>query len=172
MIIVACNTASAVAPRKIQQKHVPKRHTGKKVLGVIIPAAEASTQAKRIGVLATQATVESGTFVRELKKTNPKAKAYQQTAPLLAPLIEQNKIKESTPFLKEYLEPLLQENIDTLILGCTHYGILKNEIRKIVGPSVAIISQNDILPEKLQHISQATPRLEVSCRISEGSSFL
>lgn len=150
LIIVACNTASAVALRKIQQEYVPRRHHGKKVLGVLIPAAEASKDAKRVGVLATQATVESGAFVRELHKLNPQAKVYQQAAPLLVPLIEQNKAKESIPFLKEYLRPLLAGKIDTLILGCTHYGILEDEIKKLVRPGVVIVSQNNLLPNKLR----------------------
>lgn len=164
LIVVACNTASASALRKIQREYLPKHYPNKRVLGVIIPAAETAKDAKRVGVLATEATVRSGTYLTELKKLNPKIKVFQQAAPLLVPLIENNELAQSEPFLKEYLRPLLAEKIDTLILGCTHYTVLKSHIRRIIGTKIRIVVQDNIVPEKLRGYLKRHP--EIDARLS------
>jgi len=159
LVIVACNTASATALRKIQRGYLSK-HPNKKVLGVIIPAAEASKGAKKVGVLGTEATVRSKAFVRELKKIGKDIEVYQQAAPLLVPLIEQGKARESLVFLGEYLAPLLEKGVDTIILGCTHYGLLREEIRGIAGPEITIISEDEILADKLSAYLARHPKIE------------
>lgn len=149
LIIVACNTASASALRKIQQEYLPAHYPDRRVLGVIIPTAEVAMTAKRVGVLATEATVTSETFVKELGKLNPTIEVFQQAAPLLVPLIENNALDESVPFLNQYLAPLIEKQIDTLILGCTHYALLADRIRPILGNNIKLIAEEDIVPEKL-----------------------
>lgn len=156
LIIFACNTASAEALRNIQREYLSKQYPGKKALGVLIPAAEeavAKTVNKRIGVIATESTVQSGAFARELTKLNPRIKIFQNVCPLLAPIVEagEQNSKAAKIMLEDYLEPLKKKGIDTLILGCTHYGILENSIRKIIGSRVAIISEAKIVPKKLKH---------------------
>ncbi|MFZ1074886.1 MAG: glutamate racemase [Minisyncoccia bacterium] len=155
LVILACNTASSEALRNIQKLFVPKYAPEKKVLGVLIPAAEEASRrsrGKQIGVLATRGTVESQSFVRELAKLDPDIRVFQKECPLLVPLIEAG--KQNSPktraVLERYLHPLLRKNIDTLILGCTHYGILEKQIRNIIGRDIVIISEARAVPKKLK----------------------
>jgi len=161
LIIVACNTASAEALQKIQQKYLPSHYPKRRVLGVIIPTAEEVVKdggIKRVGVLATRGTVNSGAYVREIEKLNPRINVYQQAAPLLVPLIENDGIKWSQPILREYLKPLLREKVDVIVLGCTHYPILKREIRKISG--MKVISQDELIPQKLKLYLKRHPEMD------------
>ena len=150
IVVVACNTASARALRKIQQEYLPKYFSDRKVLGVLIPAAEECAKFKRIGILGTKGTVDSNTFPREIKKLNKKAKIFQNAAPMLVPLAEEGEINNATPFIKKYLQPLLNKRLDALVLGCTHYPIFKNQIKKLLPKGVKIISQDEIIPKKLK----------------------
>ncbi len=170
LVIVACNTASAEALRRFQEQEL-QNYPNRKVLGVLVPAAEAAvaaTKTNRIGVLATAGTVHSGAFAREIKKMRPNAEVFQHAAPLLVPLIENNGVEWAPPILASYLEPLLRQNIDTLILGCTHYPALRKEIEAIVGPDVAIIAQNECVPPKLQDYVSRHP--EVARQLSRHAS--
>jgi glutamate racemase len=176
LIIIACNTASSDALRLIQQKYVPKRHAGKKVLGVLIPAAEDAckkTRNKRIGIVATEGTVKSGAFIRELRKINPKIKVFQKACPLLVSIVEagEQNSKITNVILKKYLKPLIGKKIDTLILGCTHYGILEPKIRKIVGEKIKIISESKIVSGKLKNYLKRHPEIEKKLSRSRKRSF-
>ena len=154
LIIFACNTASAKALRKIQREYLPKYYPDKKVLGIIIPAVEEATSKghNSIGIIATQGSVSSGTFVNEAKKINSKIKVFQQACPLLVPIVEAGEEKSEIAdiMLKKYLKPLLAKKIDALILGCTHYGIMENKIRRIIGKNIEIISEGKIVAGKLK----------------------
>jgi glutamate racemase len=164
LIILACNTASALALRKIQKEYLPKKYSGKRILGVIVPTIEATLEnknIKRIGVLATPSTVASGTFVREFKKASGgRIKIFQQPAPLLVPLVENNGLKWANPILKEYLKPLLAKKVQAIILGCTHYPALKNQISHIAGKKIKVISQDEIIPGKLADYLRRHPEIE------------
>ncbi len=160
LVIVACNTASAQALRRIQQEFLPYHYPDRRVLGVIIPTCEvAASGSKKIGVIATQATVESGAFVVELKKIDKNISIIQRATPLLVPIIENGALKFADIILKEYLKPF-KNKIDTLILGCTHYPILKKEIQKIVGNKVKVIAQNDLIGAKLKDYLARHPEIE------------
>jgi glutamate racemase len=155
LVIIACNTASARALRRIQKKY---KNTDKKVLGVLIPAVEESAKFERIGVLGTRGTVDSNTFPIEIKKFNKKvhparggAKVFQNSAPMLVPLAEEGEIKNALPFIKKYLQPFKNKRLDALVLGCTHYPIFKNQIKNIIGKNIKIISQDEIVPKKLKN---------------------
>lgn len=165
LIILACNTVSSDALHKIQQEYLPEYYPDKKVLGVLVPAAEEAIEKTingKIGVIATEGTVKSGAFIRELAKLNPKIKVFQEACPLLVPIIEEGKqdSKITEPILMGYLRPLINKKIDTLILGCTHYDILENKIRKIVGPRIKIISEARIVPKKLRNYLQKHQEIE------------
>lgn len=163
LIIVACNTASAEALRRIQQEYLPAHYPKRRVLGIIIPTVEAALKdpkIKHIGVLATQATVNSDAYVRELKKIRPNVTIFQQAAPLLVPLVENNAIQFADPILRSYLHPLLKKNINVLILGCTHYPILKKQIKNICGRSIKIIAQDEIISAKLAGYLRHHPEIE------------
>ena len=151
IVIIACNTASARALRQVQQEYLPKNFKDRKVIGVLIPAAEVASIYKRVGILATSGTVASNTFPVEIKKLNKKTKVFQNAAPMLVPLIEDgSNAMLSKPFLLKYLKPFIDKKLDALVLGCTHYPIFKKEIKKILPKNVKIISQDDIIPEKFK----------------------
>jgi glutamate racemase len=154
LIILACNTASAKALRKIQQEWLPKYHPDGRVLGVVIPLAEeavATSRYGRIGVIGTRATIESGVFEQELYKLNPGLKIYSQPCPLLVPIVEENWVgkPETNIILKKYLRSLKSKKIDSLILGCTHYPFLKKDITRIMGKNCHVLDAPGIVSAKL-----------------------
>lgn len=174
LVLIACNTASAEALRKIQQEYLPAHHPDRKVLGVLIPTAEEvveQTENNKVGVIATAGTVGSQTYVTEIQKLNPDVEVFQQATPLLVPLIENNVLKYVEPILDDYLSPLLQANIDTLVLGCTHYPLLKDIIRSKVG-SVKVISQDEIIPAKLRGYLQRHPEIDEKLSKNATRTFL
>lgn len=176
LIILACNTASSEALRKIQQEYLPRYYPKKRVLGVIIPSAEAAlelTENNFIGVIGTESTVHSGAFKRELKKLNPEIKVFQIACPLLVPIVEAGKqnSKASDLILKNYLNLLVKRNIDTLILGCTHYEILENKIRKIIGPKIKIVTENKIVAEKLKDYLRRHPEIKRTLTKNKSIDF-
>ncbi len=173
LVIVACNTASAEALHKLQDEYLPAHHPARAVIGVLIPAAEAAVEATktgRIGVLATNATVSSGAFERELAKLRPGLQVTSVAAPLLVPLVENDAAKWAGPILGDYLPAL--SGIDTLILGCTHYPMFKQLIAAQMGPGVAIISQDEIIPAKVQRYLSAHPNLNAAISSQRSREFL
>ncbi len=155
LVIVACNTATAQSLRFIQQQFLPKFAPNRRVLGVIVPAAEAAvmaTRTNRIGVIATQGTVEAGSFADEIQKLRPEATVYQQAAPELVTMIESglHHGKEMSMVLRHYLQSLLAANIDTLVLGCAHYERIATQVAEIVGPGITLINQGPIVAERTQ----------------------
>jgi len=163
LIIVACNTASAEALRRVQQQYLPAHYPDRRVLGVLIPAAEEAasySQSGRIGVLATQATVESKAFVREVTKLRPSAVVVQQPAPLLVPLIECDALQFAGPILDWYLGPFCGSSVDCMILGCTHYPLLRDEIQERVGVGIRVLDQRDFVPQKITDYLRRHPEME------------
>ncbi len=154
IIIIACNTISARALRRIQREYLSTSFTNRKVLGVLIPAAEECMQFEKVGILATRSTVASGAFPKEIgklsKKLHKSIQVFQNSAPMLVPLAEEGIDEKVGPFIEKYLKPLLNKQINALVLGCTHYPLFKKEIRKHIGPKIKIISQDEIIPKKLQ----------------------
>ncbi len=190
MIILACNTASAEALKKIQQEYLPKKYLERRVLGVIRPTVEEAVhpvksrkagaakqqfnRVNKIGVIGTERTVSSNAFIRELKNLNPKTKVFQQACPLLVPIIEAGEHNWGgiDLILKKYLKPLLAKKIDTLILGCTHYPIIKNKIKKIIGKNIRIISQEKIIGSKLADYLKRHPEIEEKLAKTNKKIFL
>lgn len=175
LIVVACNTVSATALRKLQQDWLPKKYPDRRVLGVLVPAIEAVAEsgAKRLGLIGTYATVHSDYFTTELEKRYPdkKIKVIKQACPLLVPIIEEGETapKILNPVLEKYLDPLTGEKIDTLLLGCTHYEILKDQIKKVVGPSVNVISEGEIIGLKLREYLKK--HLEIEKNLDKNSNL-
>lgn len=158
LIVLACNTSSAESLRKSQQEYLPRNYPDRRVLGVIIPAVEAAVEAseRKVGVLATASTVESGAYVRELSRQCPKFEVVQNPAPLLVPVIENDGLKYLEPILTDYLEPL--QTCESLILGCTHYCLIKDHVRRLFRG--AVISQDEVVPEKLADYLVRHPEIE------------
>ena len=168
IVIIACNTASARALRQIQQEYLPKNFKDRRVLGVLIPAAEEASRYKKVGVLATLGTVSSQTFPIEIKKLNSKTKVFQNPAAMLVPLIEEGENILAKPFLLKYLQAFKNKNLDALVLGCTHYPALKKEIKKLIPKNLKIISQDEIVPKKLKEYLTRHP--EITKKLSRGKS--
>lgn len=137
-LVVACNTATAHAlPMLREELDVP-------VLGVVEPGARAAVRASRsgrIGVIATDGTIRSGAYVRAIRHASPAAQVTALACPLFVPLVEEGWTEHDATRLiaREYLEPFIEQGVDTLVLGCTHYPLLKPLIADVVGPGVRLI---------------------------------
>ncbi len=174
IVIIACNTSSALALRKIQQKLLPAKYPGKRVLGVVIPTleeADAKNKSQTFGVVATSATVKSHIYAKELKKIDTRAKVIEVATPKLVTLIEKNSLPSAENALKLYLKPLLAKNISTLILGCTHYPILKQLAKKTLGKEIVVLSQDEIIPDKLKDYLNRHPEIESQISKSASKKF-
>ena len=151
-IVVACNSASTVL---LDPSLAVRAAFTIPIYNVIQPGASLAvklSESKRIGVLGTSATVRASAYLRAITAENAEAKVFQQACPLLVPLVEEG--LEDDPItnliLYRYLTPVLQNQIDTLILGCTHYPALSSGIRKVVGPNVQLVDSAQAVAELLK----------------------
>jgi len=175
LTILACNTASAKALRKIQQEWLPSHCPANRVLGVAIPLAEAGAQATRygcIGVIGTRATIESRVYEQELEKLRDDLKVYGMACPLLVPLVEEGWAgkPETNMIMKKYLRKMKSNNVDTLILGCTHYPFLEKDIERIMGKNCRVLHGPEIVAAKLEDYLCRHP--EINERISRQEKRL
>jgi glutamate racemase len=170
LIIIACNTASAKALRNIQQLDLPGLAPDLRVLGVIRPSVEKVveiTKNGRIGVLGTPGTVMSESYPIELHKwSGGKVKStVQEACPLWVPLVENNEIETEGAkyFVRKHIRNIFTKdnNLDTLILGCTHYPLLLRQIEKFVPGNVQILEQGTVVAEKLIDYLQRHPEMDV-----------
>ncbi|MFC1822473.1 glutamate racemase [Thermodesulfobacteriota bacterium] len=165
LIILACNTASAKALRRIQQEWLPVHYPERRVLGVAIPLSESAVvtaRRGRVGVIGTRATIESRVFEQEVHKLNPQIKVFSQPCPLLVPLVEEGWVgkPETNMILKKYVRPLKSKAIESLILGCTHYPFLKKDIERIMGKNCHVLDAPEIVAEKLVDYLNRHPEIE------------
>lgn len=170
LVILGCNTASAKALRSIQQNDLPKLDPQRRVLGVIRPTAEVIgklTHSRHVGVLATEGTIKSHSYKLEIQKLWNDVTVTGIPCPLWVPIIENN--EADTPgadyFVKKRIDLILERDpqIDTLILGCTHYPILMPKIRKHVPENVQIVAQGEYVAKSLQDYLQRHPDMEQRC---------
>jgi len=184
LVIIACNTASANVLRELQEEYlrnpsaavVKAGHSDRKILGVIRPLAEHSariTKSGRIGVVGTRGTINSKSYETELKKIGAangrtQMQVYGQACPLLVPLIEEDWADkpETRMILRKYLRHLKSCNIDTLILGCTHYPFLYKEFCRIMGKNVAIPHPGEVVAASLLDYLKRHP--EVESKLTRG----
>ncbi len=165
IIIVACNSASAKALRRLQQEYLPSCCPEKRVLGVIIPVVEEMGNipaGKRVGIIGTRATISSRTYEKEIRKINPNLNISAYPTPLLVPLIEEGFLKrrETKMILRYYLRPLKKEWVDYLILGCTHYPLLQKEIQGIMGKKCVILDTPSLVAQKFVDYLKRHPEME------------
>ncbi len=179
LVILACNTASAKALRTIQQKQLPLLEGNKRVLGVIRPSTETIgelTQTKHVGILATEGTVKSLSYVIELQKFSPEVIVTQHACPMWVPLIENNQF--NTPgglfFLQQDLISLLQDDpkIDTILLGCTHYPILKDILQSLLPPHIQVIAQGSLVANRLSDYLIRHPEIAEMCSKNGQTQYL
>ena len=175
LVILACNTASAKALRSIQQIDLPQIAPWKRVLGVIRPTVECigeMTTTRHIGVLATTGTIKSESYPLEVRKLFPDTTITGAACPMWAPLVENNEsLSEGADyFIRQHIERLLQKDplIDTILLGCTHYPLLMDKIRKFTPSHIRIIAQGEYVAESLQDYLRRHPEMDNLC--SQGGS--
>ena len=176
LVILACNTASAKALRTIQQKNLPLIAPNKRVLGVIRPTTEIVgdyTRSGEIGIVATNGTVLSNSYPIEINKFFPSVKVYQQACPMWVPLVENNEEKGdgANYFIQQDLASLFKQSssIDTLLLACTHYPLLKDKIEKYVPAGVKIITQGELVANSLSNYLERHPEIAAAC--SKGGTI-
>ncbi|HLY71433.1 MAG TPA: glutamate racemase [Puia sp.] len=170
LVVLACNTASAKALRTIQQHDLPKMNRHNRVLGVIRPTTEVIgnfTKTNNIGILATTGTVQSNSYKIEIEKFFPGLHVFQQACPMWVPLIENNEHHGAGAdyFVRQGIDKLLaqSDNIDTILLGCTHYPLLIDKIRQHVLPEVQVVSQGKIVSGSLADYLQRHPEMDERC---------
>ncbi|MAS87737.1 MAG: glutamate racemase [Micavibrio sp.] len=174
IIIVACNTASAAALRRLQQEYLPTHFPDRRILGVVIPMLEEADDSniKNLGLIATNYMVGSGIYQEELRKIDPEIEIHQKATPLLVPLIEYEGDEWIDSVLQSYLQPLVEKGIKGLILGCTHYAILEEKLAKLLPENVTILSQHKIIPLKLTDYLQRHPEIETKLTKNNHVSYL
>lgn len=167
ILVIACNTASSIATDALKERFdVP-------ILEVISPAvtmAVSDPKSTRIGVIGTRATVNSGVYEEKIKAVRPGMKVYGQACPLLVPLVEEGWLKkgETRKIIKKYLHPLKVRQIDVLILGCTHYPLLKEIIQAKIGKRVRVIDSSEALSDSVMEFLRHNP--EVDGRLRKGGA--
>ena len=178
LVILACNTASAKALRNIQQKDLPHMAPENRVLGVIRPTTEVIgdyTTSNHIGILGTQGTVDSGSYVIEIGKSFPEVNVHQQACPDWVPLVESGDYLNqeiADPIILDCLTKLGEQSprIDTILLACTHYPLLYPRIRYMLPNHIQVVAQGEIVAESLASYLKRHPKMEE--RLSKNGRLL
>lgn len=174
-IVIACNTASAFALETLKSEvDIP-------IIGVVKPGAKvaaSTTRNGRIGVIGTEGTIQSGIYNDFLSKTNPKVKVFGKACPLFVPLVEEGLVDDSVTYemAKRYISLLLEKQIDTLVLGCTHYPLLRETIRRVVGEDIILVNPAFETAKSLSEVltenglrNDSTPKLTHKFYVSDGA---
>lgn len=170
LVILACNTASAKALRSIQMNDLPQIGPDRRVLGVIRPMVESVgelTRTRHVGVLATAGTISSESYPLEIGKLFPDITVSGVACPMWVPLVENNEYASEGAdyFIRKYIDEIMARDpeIDTLILGCTHYPLLLPRIRRYVPAGVAVVSQENIVAQSLKDYLRRHPEMDARC---------
>ena len=179
LVILGCNTASAKALRSIQQNDLPKRDPNRRVLGVIRPTAEvigSLTHNRHVGIFATEGTIKSESYNLEIHKLFPDIQVSGVACPFWVPLVEYNEADSpgADYFVKKRIDQLLRldPQIDTVILGCTHYPLLLPKIHKYMPRGIRIIAQGEYVASSLQSYFQRHPDMEQRCTKNGQTRYL
>ena len=179
LVVLACNTASAKALRTIQQKDLPLIDPNRRVLGVIRPTVEAvgaMTKTKHIGLLATAGTVQSNSYPLEIAKLHEEIVVTSEACPLWVPLIENNEhnTEGADYFIRKNVENLLASDslIDTVMLGCTHYPLIEEQIKSYLPESVKVVSQGEIVAQSLADYLQRHSEMAAKCTTGASIRYL
>lgn len=170
LVILACNTASAKALRTIQQCDLPRLDANRRVLGIIRPTVESLgeiTRTRHIGLLATPGTVKSLSYPLEIGKLFPDITVTSESCPIWVPLVETGNFKSDGAdfFIRQHVDSLMAKDpqIDTILLGCTHYPLLYDKIRKHVPENVNIVSQGEYVASSLRDYLNRHPEMDAKC---------
>ncbi|MDD4777065.1 MAG: glutamate racemase [Fermentimonas sp.] len=170
LVILACNTASAKALRTIQQVNLPLIDSSRRVLGVIRPTAEyvgLLSKTKHIGIMGTEGTIQSKSYEIEIAKLHPEMTVTGEACPMWVPLVENREYNKpgADYFIKQHVENLLNKDpqIDTIILGCTHYPLLMDKIKRYLPENISVVSQGNIVADSLKDYLNRHPEIDAKC---------
>ncbi len=179
LVILACNTASAKALRSIQMRNLPELDASRRVLGVIRPTVECIgdiTNTRHVGVLATAGTIKSESYPMEIHKLFPDIEVTGEACPMWVPLVENNESEApgADYFVEKHISRLLEkdEEIDTVILGCTHYPLLLPKIRRYTPGDVRVVSQGEYVAKSLKDYLARHPEMDLKCTKNATCRFL
>ena len=178
LVILACNTASAKALRSIQQLDLPQLDPNRRVLGIIRPTVECIgevTKSRHVGVLATEGTIKSLSYPLEIRKLFPDIEVTGEACPIWVPLVETNEFASDGAdyFVKRHIDNLLARDskIDTIILGCTHYPILIDKIKKYIPEGITLLTQGTAVAESLKQYLIRHSGMDALCNKGGVSTF-
>ena len=178
LVILACNTASAKALRSIQINDLPQLDADRRVLGVIRPTAECIgdiTKSRHIGIMGTSGTIKSGSYPLEIHKLFPDIEIHGEACPMWVPLVENNEAHGlgADYFVQKNIDNLMYKDrqIDTIVLGCTHYPLLLNKIKRFVPDGVTIVSQGEYVAASLKDYLHRHPEMDEKCTKGGNCSF-
>ncbi len=178
LVILACNTASAKALRSIQQNDLPRMAAHRRVLGVVRPTSEIAgsfTQSGHIGILATRGTVVSESYILEIQKFFPQLQVFQEACPMWVPLVENNEHLSpgANYFVEKHISRLLAQSdqVDAIILGCTHYPLLIPKIRQFLPDHIRLVAQGEIVAERLADYLVRHPEMDLQLARNGGRRF-
>lgn len=178
LVILACNTASAKALRSIQMNDLPSIDPARRVLGVIRPTVECVGEISKnqhIGVLATAGTIKSESYPLEIHKLFPEIQVSGTACPMWVSLVENNESQDEGAdyFIRKYIDQLLSKDpqIDTVILGCTHFPILLPKIRQYIPEHISVIAQGEYVAESLKDYLKRHPEMNAKCTKNGNCQF-
>ena len=178
LVILACNTASAKALRSIQMNDLPQIDPARRVLGVIRPTVECVGEISKnqhIGVLATAGTIKSESYPLEIHKLFPEIQVSGTACPMWVSLVENNESQDEGAdyFIRKYIDQLLSKDpqIDTVILGCTHFPILLPKIRLYIEDHISVIAQGEYVAESLKDYLKRHPEMDAKCTKNGNCQF-
>lgn len=178
LVILACNTASAKALRSIQINDLPDLDPNRRVLGVIRPTVECIgdiTRSRHIGVLATAGTIKSESYPLEIHKLYPDITVSGEACPMWVPLVENNEANSpgADYFIRKYIDSLLDKDpqIDTVILGCTHYPLLLPKIRQYMPQGIQVVAQGEYVAGSLKDYLRRHPEMDAKCTRGSNCTF-
>ena len=178
LVILACNTASAKALRSIQMNDLPQIDPARRVLGVIRPTVECVGEISKnqhIGVLATAGTIKSESYPLEIHKLFPEIQVSGTACPMWVSLVENNESQDEGAdyFIRKYIDQLLSKDpqIDTVILGCTHFPILLPKIRQYIPDHISVIAQGEYVAESLKDCLKRHPEMDAKCTKNGNCQF-
>lgn len=178
LVVLACNTASAKALRTIQQNDLPKIDPERRVLGIIRPTTEVVgqyTRNRQVGVFGTTGTVNSQSYPIEIEKFFPDVQVYQQACPMWVPLVENDEYNSEGAdyFINKYVRQLMvqSQDIDTIVLGCTHYPLLAGKLQEHLPPGVTLLSQGELAAASLADYLERHPEMAAKCSTGGSRTF-
>ena len=167
IVVLACNTATAAALRRLQQEYLPEHFPDRRILGVIAPLVEEAISCKfsSVGIVATAGTVRSGAYVDEFKNRAPGMEVRQVATPLIVPLVENDGDKYAADVIRDYIAPLA--GVEALLLACTHYPYYKDIFRAEFAGQV--LSQDEIVPQSLVYYLER--HTDIADKLGRSGSF-